>query len=737
MESQAGAGLIIGYLELNTAKTSYATAGAICNGIHSVIPKMVIFKSLTMPGLACFTHDKLPFMKLYLRSPFSGLFVFSMLLINLSLQAQEQTWKHLATDLGDLPLPWKSTEQTAALVADLDKDGLNDFVLACRKQAPALVWYQRKASGWTKYIIDDQVLPIEAGGVAYDVDGDGDLDLVFGGDWQSSSVWWWENPYPQMNYHWKRHLIKSEGATQHHDQLIGKFRHDEQSQLVFWNQGSRTLYMAAIPSDPKTDNWEYHTIYQASAAEEQHGAYVEGLAAGDVDGDGYTDIIAGDCWLKYDSAVGRFKAIHYATAAGRVAVGKFKAGKTLQIVVSPGDGTGPASWYECIGNPEDEKAWIGHLLAGRDLVHGHSLQVADINGDGNLDIFVAEMVKWTEAGPAADNPNAEAMIFFGDGKGGFTKTIFQKGIEFHEARIADLDGDGDLDILCKPYSWRTPRIDIWLQHGTGRQLESLDKIIPSGIGLEIYSLRREMQNDFDGTLKRISDMGLSELEVGGFYGLSAEQFREALKRHHLKASSMLFGYEMFRDSLDRVIAYAHALGVSLVGCAWIPHEKEFTKGDALKAAALFNKVGETLQAKGFHFIYHPHGYEFAPQPDGATLFDYLAANMKPGIADFELDVFWAYHAGADPALLLRRYPGRFVALHLKQMKAGQPTGIYTGNAPDESSVALGNGVIDISTLLQVAMQTGVSRYYIEDESPAALSQLKSSLVYLNALGKRK
>ncbi|HMH34461.1 MAG TPA: hypothetical protein VK543_15595, partial [Puia sp.] len=422
------------------------------------------------------------------------------------LLAQETQWKHLATDLGDIPLPWKSTEQTAALVADIDRDGVNDFVLACRKQAPALVWFQRKASGWTKFIIEDQMLNIEAGGVAYDVDGDGDLDLVFGGDWQSSNVWWWENPYPQMNYHWKRHIIKSEGATQHHDQIIGKFRHDENAQLVFWNQGNKALYMADIPSDPKKDNWEYRTIYQATRKDEQHGSYVEGLASGDVDGDGYTDIIAGDCWFKYDANTSTFKAIHYAEAAGRVAVGKFKPGKTLQIVVSPGDGEGPVKWYECTGDPEDSKAWTGHDLVGRSLVHGHSLQVADINGDGNLDIFVAEMSKWRETNPAADNPNAEAFIFYGNGHGGFSKTVFQKGLDFHEARLADLDGDGDVDILCKPYNDRTPRIDIWLQHGTGKALEPLRKIIPDKIGLELYSFRREMGQDLDGTLKMIRSM---------------------------------------------------------------------------------------------------------------------------------------------------------------------------------------------------------------------------------------
>ena len=73
------------------------------------------------------------------------------------------------------------------------------------------------------------------------------------------------------------------------------------------------------------------------------------------------------------------------------------------------------------------------------------------------------------SGPRAkkepDNPKAQAFIFYGDGKGQFRKTVFQTGMGFHEARVADLNGDGKPDILSKPYNWETPRVDIWLNQG--------------------------------------------------------------------------------------------------------------------------------------------------------------------------------------------------------------------------------------------------------------------------------
>jgi hypothetical protein len=106
---------------------------------------------------------------------------------------------------------------------------------------------------------------------------------------------------------------------------------------------------------------------------------------------------------------------------------------------------------------------MGHDLLPREVVHGHSLQLGDINRDGNLDIFVAEMAKWSGVDNPVDNPDATAWILYGDGKGNFRTTIFAQGMGFHETRLADLNGDGKLDILQKPYTWEAPRVDIWIQ----------------------------------------------------------------------------------------------------------------------------------------------------------------------------------------------------------------------------------------------------------------------------------
>jgi hypothetical protein len=428
---------------------------------------VIHFQLVSFVVQRCLRGYSQPTISITMRGAFLICFPILIAVAALSATGAELKWKHLSSATGDLPVPGSSTEQTGALVADLDKDGTNDFVISFRKVAPALVWYRCTGTGWERYVLDPSFLTVEAGGAVYDIDGDGDPDIVFGGDWQSSEVWWWENPYPHFDpsIPWKRHLIKKGGAMQHHDQVFGDFLGTGKPQLAFWNQGAKKIFLATIPADPRNaETWDTTEIFSGEAGEAGKIGfkYPEGMAAFDIDGDGKTDLLAGNLWFKHRGGT-KFEPIQFASIGGRVAAGKFKPGKVAQIVVAPGDGVGPLRWYECTGNPEMAKDWVGHDLLDREMIHGHSLQVGDIDGDGNLDIFAAEMAKWTEGKKEPDNPGAIAWILFGDGRGQFRKTIFATGIGFHEARVADLNGDGKMDVLDKPYNWEAPRVDVWIQ----------------------------------------------------------------------------------------------------------------------------------------------------------------------------------------------------------------------------------------------------------------------------------
>lgn len=374
-------------------------------------------------------------------------------------------WTHLSTSSLHLSIPTNSSQQTASLILDVNNDGINDFVIGSRREpGPSLSWYQRNADSWTKFVIEDSALDIEAGGAFYDIDSDGDPDIVMGGDSLSNNIWWWENPFPVYDpaIPWTRRVIKNSGTAKHHDQIFGDFDNDGEAELVFWNQGAQKLFISDIPSDPaNTQPWAYTEIYSSSGQE-------EGLSKSDIDGDGQMDILAGGRWFKHNGETSYTANIIGNTNAGngRIAAGQLIEGGRPEVVIVPGDATGRLKWYEWLDN-----TWVGHDLLGFDVDHGHSLSIADINGDTYPDIFVAEMRL------NGGNSDAKMWIFYGDGTGKFTTTVITTGFDNHESKLGDLDGDGDMDILGKPYNWKTPRLDIWLNDGPGLPLDLWERHI--------------------------------------------------------------------------------------------------------------------------------------------------------------------------------------------------------------------------------------------------------------------
>ena len=255
------------------------------------------------------------------------------------------------------------------------------------------------------------------------------------------------------------------------------------------------------------------------------------------------------------------------------------------------------------------------------------------------------------------------------------------------------------------------------------------------LGVQLYSFRDAFKTDVPGTLARVRALGFKEVELAGTYGMTAQQFRQALDSAGLSATSMHIGYEQFRDSLESALAAAKVLGPKYVGTAWIPHpDGPITVALAKKAAADFNRWGKAARAQGLQFFYHVHGYEFKPGAGGVLPMDVLMKETDPEAVKFEMDVFWASLPGNDPVVLLKKYPGRWKLMHIKDMKKGVATNVHTGSAnPDSSEVPTGTGQTDYRAVLRAAKDVGVERFYIEDETARPFDTVPLSVRWLEAV----
>ena len=373
-------------------------------------------------------------------------------LLGSSIACAGDGWIRKSSTTGDLPAPNAGQQQTCCLVLDVDKDGVNDFVVGERTRTPSVVWYKYNGKGWDRYVIDDTPLKPEAGGDSCDVDRDGDLDLILGQDASGNSIWWWENPCPQFGKPWKRRYIKNSGASKHHDQSVADYDGDGRPELASWNQGAKQLLLLEIPSDPRSSGpWPSTPIYSWSKGRELEG--FPSLPV-DIDLDGKLDIVGGGRWFKHQGgAKYRANLIDDQMRFTQCAAGQLVKGGRPEVVFSPGDMDGEAYWYQWTA-----KGWKPHKL--RHVVHGHTCEIRDVDRDGNQDIFIGEM------GSPGAGDHAKTFLWYGDGRGNFKETVVSSGQGIHEGKLADLDGDGDPDILMKPYHHKTPRLDVLLNPGS-------------------------------------------------------------------------------------------------------------------------------------------------------------------------------------------------------------------------------------------------------------------------------
>jgi hypothetical protein len=303
-------------------------------------------------------------------------------------------------------------------------------------------WYENP--GWERHDVA-RAPRLSVGGALGDLTGDGRVDLVAGQN-LANDLYWFEQP-PDPRDAWPRRLI-TDDFEKYHDVTVADVDDDGREEVVFLSQESAVVGYYEVPEDPRVEPWP--SDERVILAENLD---VEGVAVTDIDRDGRAELIAGTNVFHREDEVWERESVADGWGWTRVATADLDGDGQAEFVVTEGDVPYMTDRPARLG-VFDPDAWDVTLLHD-DLYNPHTLQVADFDGDGHPDIYVAEMGL-----EGYEQPAHRVFRNPGDGSLAFEERTVAQGIPTHEAKAADMTGDGRPDIVGKSYE-PTTHVDIW------------------------------------------------------------------------------------------------------------------------------------------------------------------------------------------------------------------------------------------------------------------------------------
>lgn len=243
-------------------------------------------------------------------------------------------------------------------------------------------------------------------------------------------------------------------------------------------------------------------------------------------------------------------------------------------------------------------------------------------------------------------------------------------------------------------------------------------------GIQLYSIRTDMKADALGTLQKLSAMGYKHVEHANyinrtFYGWSPKEFKKILAdlglgmpsgHTVLNASHWDASKKDFNAEWKYTIEDAAYMGQQFVISPWLEESKRTSMDEMKSFMEIFNKAGELCQKHGMKFGYHNHDFEFSQSLEGKTLFDIILSETDPKLVMQQLDIGNMINGGAKALDVMKKYPGRFESMHVKdEIKATE------GHEPYESCT-LGIGIVPVKEVIDLGRKWGTKHFIIEQES---------------------
>lgn len=264
----------------------------------------------------------------------------------------------------------------------------------------------------------------------------------------------------------------------------------------------------------------------------------------------------------------------------------------------------------------------------------------------------------------------------------------------------------------------------------------MDQPLPylNTIGIQLWSVRDQMELDTELTLKAIKDLGYYQVE--GTDTRTLMDIKPICNDLDLKIHSSFINWNTITGGWkhtpdDTPFEFAEALdqageaGLSHLVFGYLQPEERTTSDDWKRLADQLNEAGAKAKTNDLQLTYHNHNFEWDPI-EGTTGFDILMDRMEGTLVPFELDLFWAQIAGQNARETMTRIKDRLELLHLKQLHPGTPVVTRLDDVPDNAYEELPDGDMPIKELMHYGKELGVKYCMVEQDGNYEGSSLLSA-----------
>lgn len=224
------------------------------------------------------------------------------------------------------------------------------------------------------------------------------------------------------------------------------------------------------------------------------------------------------------------------------------------------------------------------------------------------------------------------------------------------------------------------------------------------LGLQLYTLRSEMERDVAATLDRVAEIGYAEVEFAGYFGHTPAEIRGFLDAAGLRAPAAHVGPQLVEEAWPETLEAAGEVGHEWVVVPSVPLSMRGSLDDWRRTAERFTRAAEAARAAGLRFAYHNHDFEFR-ELEGRIPMHVFLETADPDLVEMELDFYWIVHAGGDPIAFIDRWAGRIPLVHVKD------------RTRDGRMVDVGAGAIDWTAVLGHRERAGIRHYFVEHDDP--------------------